>query len=55
VAPLFDQAEQVRALSPDFVALAKLDIGIGGTIVTAPREGDVDYVCRLFAPSVGID
>jgi PhzF family phenazine biosynthesis protein len=50
-----DQAEQVRALSPDIVALAKLDIGTGGTIVTAPGEGDVDYVCRLFAPSVGID
>src|SRR4029077_19351299 len=50
------QAEQVRALSPDIAALAKLDIGIGGgTIVTAPGVGDVDYVCRLFAPSAGID
>jgi len=49
-----DQAEQVRALSPDIAALAKLDAG-NGTIVTAPGEGDVDYVCRLFAPSVGID
>jgi PhzF family phenazine biosynthesis protein len=50
-----DQAEQVRALSPDFAALAKVDTGIGGTIVTACGEGDVDYVCRLFAPLVGID
>jgi PhzF family phenazine biosynthesis protein len=51
-----DQAEQVRALSPDIAALAKLDIGIGGgAIVTAPGQGDVDYVCRLFAPSAGID
>jgi PhzF family phenazine biosynthesis protein len=50
-----DQAEQVRALSPDFAALAKVDTGIGGTIVTARGEGDVDYVCRLFAPLVGID
>jgi PhzF family phenazine biosynthesis protein len=50
-----DQAEQVRALSPDFAALAKVDTGIGGTIVTAPGEGDVDYVCRLFAPLVGIN
>jgi predicted PhzF superfamily epimerase YddE/YHI9 len=49
-----DQAEQVRALSPDIAALAKLDAG-GGTIVTAPGEGDVDYVCRMFLPSVGID
>jgi len=49
-----DQAEQVRALSPDIAALAKLDAG-NGTIVTAPGEGDVDYVCRFFAPAVGID
>lgn len=50
-----DRPEQVRALSPDIRALAKLDIGIGGIIVTAPGEGDVDYVTRFFAPSVGID
>jgi PhzF family phenazine biosynthesis protein len=50
-----DLAEQVRALSPDIAALTKLDIGIGGAIVTAPGEGDVDYVCRFFAPSIGID
>jgi PhzF family phenazine biosynthesis protein len=50
-----DQSEQVRALSPDIAALAKLDIGISGAVVTAPGEGDVDYVCRFFAPAVGID
>jgi len=49
-----DQADQVRALSPDIAALAKLDAG-KGTIVTAPGEGDVDYVCRMFLPSAGID
>jgi PhzF family phenazine biosynthesis protein len=49
-----DQAEQVRALSPDIAALAKLDAG-SGTIVTAPGEGDIDYVCRMFLPSAGID
>lgn len=49
-----DKAEQVRALSPDVAALAKLDAGMG-TIVTAPGEGDVDYVCRMFLPSAGID
>jgi PhzF family phenazine biosynthesis protein len=49
-----DHAEQVRALAPDIAALAKLDAG-SGTIVTAPGEGDVDYVCRFFAPSIGID
>jgi PhzF family phenazine biosynthesis protein len=49
-----DHVEQVRALSPDISALGKLDIGIGGTIVTAPGEADMDYVCRFFAPAVGI-
>ncbi len=52
---IVERAEQVRALSPDFHALAKLDIGIGGTIVTAPGEGDVDYVSRFFCPAVGIN
>src|SRR5947209_416000 len=50
-----DQAEQVRAVSPNIPALAKLDIGIGGTIVTAPGDAGVDYVCRFFPPAVGID
>jgi PhzF family phenazine biosynthesis protein len=50
-----DQAEQARALSPNFSALAKLDIGTAGAIVTAPGEGGVDYVCRFFAPAIGID
>ena len=50
-----DSAEQVRALSPDIAALAKLDMVNSGVIVTAPGEGDVDYVCRLFAPAEGID
>jgi PhzF family phenazine biosynthesis protein len=49
-----DQAQQVRAVSPDIAALAKLDAG-RGTIVTAPGEGEVDYVCRMFLPSAGID
>jgi PhzF family phenazine biosynthesis protein len=49
-----DRAEQVRALAPDFAALAKLDAG-RGTIVTAPGDRDADYVCRMFLPSVGID
>jgi predicted PhzF superfamily epimerase YddE/YHI9 len=49
-----DHAEEVRALSPDIAGLAKLDAG-KGTIVTAPGEGDVDYVCRMFLPSAGID
>jgi len=51
---VLDRAEQVRALSPDIAALAKLDAG-SGTVVTAPGGGDVDYVCRMFLPSAGID
>jgi len=50
-----DQAEQVRTLSPDIRALSRIDMGNGGVIVTAPGDGDVDYVCRLFAPAEGID
>jgi PhzF family phenazine biosynthesis protein len=50
-----EQAEQVRALAPDIAGLAKLEIGTSGVIVTAPGEGHVDYVCRFFAPSIGID
>jgi PhzF family phenazine biosynthesis protein len=50
-----EKSDQVRAISPDFEALAKLDVGVGGTIVTAPGDGDVDYVCRLFAPALGIN
>src|SRR5437588_259384 len=45
----------VLTLSPNVPALANLDSGIGGTIVTAPGEADVDYVCRFFDPAVGVD
>jgi len=45
----------VKNLKPDIPALAKIDMGIGGVIVTAPAEQDADYVCRFFAPSEGID
>lgn len=50
-----DHAEQVRTLSPDIAALAKLDVGLAGTMVTAPGDSDVDYVCRFFLPAAGID
>jgi PhzF family phenazine biosynthesis protein len=49
-----DRAEQVRTLSPDIAALAKLDAG-KGTMVTAPGDDHVDYVCRMFLPAAGID
>jgi PhzF family phenazine biosynthesis protein len=49
-----DRAEQVRDLAPDISTLAALDMAIGGVIVTAPGEGEIDFVVRFFAPSVGI-
>lgn len=49
-----DHSEQVRALTPDIAALARLEMVNSGTIVTAPGAGGVDYVCRLFAPAEGI-
>src|SRR6059058_6441474 len=50
-----EHSEQVRALAPDFPALARLEDGIGGVIVTAPGEGDIDYVTRFFCPAIGIN
>lgn len=53
---VLDHAAQVEDLKPDFAALIQLDLGIGGAIVTAPGDApNVDYVCRLFAPQVGIN
>jgi PhzF family phenazine biosynthesis protein len=52
---ILDHADQVRTLTPNFAALRKLDTGIGGTIVTAPGGDNIDYVCRFFAPAIGIE
>jgi predicted PhzF superfamily epimerase YddE/YHI9 len=43
--------EEVRALHPDFGALAQVDVF--GIIVTAPGH-DADFVSRYFAPREGI-
>jgi predicted PhzF superfamily epimerase YddE/YHI9 len=45
----------VKNLNPDMAALAKMDMGIGGAIVTAAGENYADYVCRFFAPAEGIN
>lgn len=47
---VYERAEQVAALKPDFTALARAGREI---IATAPGD-DVDFVSRFFAPSVGI-
>ncbi len=49
---VLDSAEAVRALQPDFRALAA--IGDTLNIVTAPGT-DTDVVSRVFAPAAGID
>ena len=48
----FDSERDVRALRPDFAALAELPAR--GVIVTA-RGRDCDFVSRFFCPRVGID
>lgn len=48
------EAEAVRGLRPDIAALGRLELGLGGAIVTAPGDDDVDYVVRFFPPAVGI-
>ncbi len=46
-------AAEVRALEPDMRLLAALDDF--AVMVTAPGDGDVDFVSRFFAPKAGID
>ncbi|WP_031169831.1 PhzF family phenazine biosynthesis protein [Streptosporangium roseum] len=49
-----DSEETLRAVSPDFLALEKVDAR--GVIVTAPASSPgIDYVSRFFAPRVGVD
>ena len=47
-------AAAVRALAPDFAAIARLNAA--GVIVTAASDvPEVDFISRYFAPGVGID
>ena len=50
---VFAGEADVRALAPDFAAVARLD-GFRAVIATAPGRDGFDYVSRFFAPSVGI-
>lgn len=45
-------AQAVRAMQPDMAAVARMDRG--GVIVTAPGDGNYDFVSRYFAPAKGI-
>lgn len=49
---VFNSEEEVRALSPDFRRLGKLDRF--AVIVTAPGR-ECDFVSRFFAPAQGVD
>lgn len=49
---VFADAQTVRALTPDMMALMKLPHF--AVIATAPGDDGLDFVCRFFAPSQGI-
>ena len=49
---LLESEPVLRALTPDMLALARLDRP--GVIVTAHGEGTYDFVSRYFAPAKGI-
>jgi PhzF family phenazine biosynthesis protein len=50
---VYDRADDVAALTPDFAALAQLHCT--GVIVTAPGSDGVHCVSRYFAPALGVD
>jgi PhzF family phenazine biosynthesis protein len=50
---VFERAEDVAALQPDFAAVAALDRF--AVIVTAPGTDGIDFVSRFFAPARGVD
>lgn len=50
---VFERAEDVAALRPDFTALAGLPLP--AIIVTAPGRDGFDFVSRFFAPANGVD
>jgi PhzF family phenazine biosynthesis protein len=50
---VYDHAEDVAALRPDFAAMRQ--VPGADAIVTAPGEGDIDFVSRYFAPNYGVD
>jgi PhzF family phenazine biosynthesis protein len=50
---LLPSAQAVRALVPDFAAIARLDRP--GLIVTAAGDAEFDFTSRYFAPAKGVD
>jgi PhzF family phenazine biosynthesis protein len=52
---VFESAAAVRAVAPDFTALAALGTGVGITAPGADETRPVDFVSRYFAPGFGVD
>lgn len=50
---VYDSADDIVALSPDFAAVSALDRF--AVIVTAPGPGGIDFVSRFFAPARGVN
>ncbi|HZR60354.1 MAG TPA: PhzF family phenazine biosynthesis protein [Xanthobacteraceae bacterium] len=51
---VYGSAAEVRALEPDFAALARIP-DCWAACATAPGEDGIDFVSRFFAPGQGID
>ena len=49
---IYEHEADVKQLSPDFMALGKIE-NVFAVIATAPGD-EVDFVSRFFAPSVGV-
>ena len=49
---VLESAEVLRKITPDMTAIARLDRN--GVIVTAPGDGQFDFISRYFAPAKGI-
>jgi predicted PhzF superfamily epimerase YddE/YHI9 len=50
---VYEDPDDLAALTPDFAAIASLDRF--AVIVTAPGHGEIDFVSRFFAPAQGVD
>jgi PhzF family phenazine biosynthesis protein len=49
---LLENAQVLRELTPDLSAIARMDRP--GVIVTAPGDGQYDFISRYFAPAKGV-
>ena len=50
---VYERAEDVAALKPDFAAMRRMPGA--NAIVTAPGADGIDFVSRYFAPNFGVD